>query len=110
MGRIIVLITVLLMALGVGIACAEDFGQVTCNSSSPVAIGTITPGVYKDFIIQNQTPTVGVYIGPNTSLTAVNGGILLSTATGIAVVFEGGASPWYCITSSSTATVGWIRR
>jgi len=39
-----------------------------------------------------------------------SGGILLSSATGVAYVSNNGAEQWYCITSSGTATVGYTVR
>jgi hypothetical protein len=93
-------------------ALAADMGQVTCNSSTATQIGPAgsTAQIFRSLAIQNQTPSVGVYVGPLSTITSSTGGILLSTTTGSAYVVDNPVETWYCITGSSTVTVGYIRR
>ena len=102
----------LVLALMTGSALAADMGQVTCNSSTATQIGPVgtTAQYFRSLAIQNQTPSVGVYVGPLSTITAFTGGILLSTTTGAAYVVDNPVETFYCITGSSTATVGYIRR
>ena len=95
-----------------GVALAADMGQVTCNSSTATQIGPTgtTAQYFRSLAIQNQTPSIGVYVGPLSTITALTGGVLLSTTTGPAYVIDNPVETWYCITGSSTATVGYIRR
>ena len=107
-----ILSVLLVLALLTGSALAFDKGQVTCNSSTATRIGPAgsTAQIFRALTIQNQTPSVGVYVGPGSDLTAINGPILLSSTTSNAYVAENPVEDWYCITSNSTATVGYIRR
>ena len=90
------------------ISYSQTYGQATCSSGAATRLGASWGGAhYKSFSILNQTPTTGVYIGPDASVTSSNGGILLGSTTAVGVIFENGDSPWYCITASGSATVGY---
>ncbi len=84
--------------------CAS--GQVTCGSSSAVVINSGS-GFYSVLVIQNQTPSVGVYIDRASNVTSSTGGLYLSTNTGAIFTTNSEAGNWYCITASGTATVGY---
>ena len=102
----------LILVFLTGTVSAADMGQVTCNANTATKVGpsSTVNQFFRVWTIQNQTPSVGVYIGPLSTITAATGGILLSTTTGIAYVAENTGETWYCITASSTATVGYTRR
>jgi type IV secretory pathway TrbL component len=105
------LIIAILLVLVIGIAYATvspSHGQVSCGSSSATRINTA--GDYRTLVIQNQTLGANVYIGLDSSITAANAGILLSSATGMGYIAETGNASWWCITSSGTGTVGWQAR
>ncbi|MEN6306911.1 MAG: hypothetical protein ABFD91_04075 [Anaerohalosphaeraceae bacterium] len=97
----------LMLMNGSAMAAAPLFGQVTCTTE---ATQIYSGGNFISIILQNHTPTTAVYIGPRSTLTASNGGILLSTTTGTGIAIDKGAEPWYCITASGEATVGYTVR
>jgi hypothetical protein len=85
-------------------------GQVTCGNTatllySPNPTG---PPFYGRLSItfQNQS-TQPVYIAPRSDISTSNAGILLGTQyQSVTLDRSNGNMTWYCITGSSTATVG----
>ena len=110
-----IVLAMMMLITGVVYALVSPpFGQVSCNSSTPTVINPA--GNYNTLIMMNLTPSTGVYIGPDSSITTTTAGINLSSSTSTAYVADTRTGPyantvgyasWYCITSSGTATVGW---
>lgn len=89
-------------------------GQVTCGATATLlyaATSTAPSGGNPygriSITFQNQS-SQPVYIAPRADITTSNAGVLLITQ-GHAFTFDrsSGNVAWYCITASSTATVGW---
>ncbi len=105
-------------ALGQNVASATALGsspvsgQVTCQNT-PTLLYTATqsggahPYGRLSITFQNQS-SQPVYIAPRSDISTTNAGVLLGTQYS-SVTFDrsSGNVAWYCVTASSTATVGW---
>jgi hypothetical protein len=87
-------------------------GQVSCLNTATVLYSTTQQGGSQPYgrlsiTFQNQS-TVPVYIAPRADISTSNAGVLLITQ-GHAFTLDrsSGNVTWYCVTASSTATVGW---
>lgn len=88
--------------------------QVSCGATATllkaatVPSNTSYPMGRLSIIFQNHG-TNPVYIAPRSDISTSNAGILLDTTRGLTLTIDrsGGDVAWYCITSSSTSTVGW---
>jgi hypothetical protein len=87
-------------------------GQVTCGATptllySTTTSGGATPWGRLSITFQNQS-TQAVYIAPRADISTTNAGFLLFVQ-GHTMTFDrsSGNVAWYCITATSTATVGW---
>ncbi len=87
-------------------------GQVTCAATptllyTTTASGGAAPWGRLSITFQNQSGQP-VYIAPRPDISASNAGILLGTQYSSATFDRSsGNVSWYCITASSTATIGW---
>lgn len=82
-------------------------GQVSCGATATLLKASNTTGRVS-ITFQNHSSTA-VYIAPRSDISTTNAGVLLDTTRGMSVTFDRstGDVVWYCITASSTATVGW---
>jgi hypothetical protein len=116
MKRLLVLLILVLCTVTMGIMvatpCSADnskTGQVTCNGTAALIYTPGNPALQKNLsvVITVLTASVDVYVGTSSALTTSTAGLVLST-TGIrGFISEGKGTSWYCITSGSSATVGY---
>jgi hypothetical protein len=90
---------------------ATASGQVTCAATPTLLYATTQSGNPSPYgrlsvIFQNQS-NQAVYISPSSSITTSNAGVMLTQGQGVTFDRSNGQVSWYCITASSTATVGW---
>ena len=87
-------------------------GQVTCGSTPTLLYSTTTATPYGtggrlSITFQNQS-TQPVYISPRADISTSNAGVLLGVQyQSFTADRSNGNVTWYCITASSTATMGW---
>ena len=113
MKKFTVLLTVLMVliaSLAFGAPVNGVSGQVVCNgTATQLYAGTSTATDVSNLAVWLTviTPSVNVYVGPSSSVTTANAGIILSS-TGIqGMIVEHKKSSLWCITSGSSATVGY---
>jgi hypothetical protein len=85
--------------------------QVSCGSTATLLRAAITPATTTpsgrvSITFQNMSAQ-DVYIAPRSDLTTANAGIILPQYYSFTTDRSSGYVAWYCITSSSTATVGY---
>lgn len=85
--------------------------QVTCANTATllraaVAPTSTTPSGRVSITFQNMSAQ-DVYIAPRSDLTTANSGIILPQYYSFTTDRSSGDVAWYCITASSTATVGY---
>jgi hypothetical protein len=99
-------------AVFTGLGSAPVSGQISCGTTPTLLYSTTTPGGVTPWgrlsiTFQNQS-SQPVYISPNPGITTSNAGILLGVQyQSVTLDRSSGNVNWYCITGSSTATVGW---
>jgi hypothetical protein len=78
-------------------------GQVTCSTTATL----VYSGPRSSLTMENFTAaTVAVYLATSPNITASNAGLQLSSTLMTSYIDDKGQDDWYCITGSSTATVG----
>lgn len=121
MGMVVIVVLVLLIVtivyntakagggnpVSTAIGTSTTSGQVSCGATATLLKASTTTGRVS-IIFQNHGSNA-VYIAPRSDISVTNAGILLDTTRGLSVTIDrtSGDVAWYCITSSSTSTVGW---
>ena len=106
--NIILICAALSLVFASGAFASSSSTQVTCDGT----VKAVYPGAHdkhrpdKSVFIQNQEPSIPVYVGPAATITIHNGGILLSSSTANAVILDSVEEAWYCVTAGNIAQVG----
>lgn len=118
------LLTVLVFVVLVSVGYAQSFvptvtsigrstasAQVSCGATATllraaVAPTDTTPAGRVSITFQNHG-SQAVYIAPRADISTSNAGIVLTQYMSFTTDRTGGDVSWYCITSTSTATVGY---